>query len=273
MRRPFLDHWRDDLRAIATALDTHGSRDRGDARPIPPPELIRRVNSAEKADAAVFLRSGVSDLQAIVETLADAVESRTRDREPPFPAHPTIMELGCGLGRLLRHAPDPALAHVIATDVNAGSLDWCRAHLLNVDYHLHGPLPPIASLPAASIDVVYAHSVFTHVPLEHQTVWLRELARLLRPAGWLAITCLGHVQQEALLNEEEQAILRTTGAIQIRPEYMPGHDDPVMYGAVCQTVADQEATVGAVFDIVRRRERHARQDVVVARRRVRESHG
>lgn len=267
MRRQLLDRWRDDLGATVTALGTNGPIVTADARPVPLPEIIRRVNSAEKADASVFLRSGASDLLAIVETLADAVASSMPDGESPRSAHPTIMEMGCGVGRLLRHAPEPALARMIATDVNAASLGWCRTHLPGVDYHLHGPLPRIASLAAASIDVVYAHSVFTHIPLEHQVVWLRELERLIRPGGWLAITLLGRAQQEALLNEQQQAILRTNGEVQIYPDAIPGHGGSVTYGAVCQTVARQEAAVGEVFDIARRQQRHGRQDVVVARRR------
>ena len=129
-------------------------------------------------------------------------------------------------------------------------------------------MPPIASVPAASIDVVYAHSVFTHIPLEHQVVWLRELERLIRSGGWLAITFLGRAQQEALLNEQQQATLRMKGEVQIDPGAMPGHEGSVTYGAVCQTVARREAAVGAWFEIARRRERHSRQDVVVARRRL-----
>jgi hypothetical protein len=169
-----LDRWRADLRAMVAGLGTNGPIVADDPRPAPAPDIIRGVNSPEKADASVFLRSGATDLLAIVESLADAVEGQTPDADRPRPALPTVMDLGCGVGRLLRHAPDPALARVIATDVNAASLAWCRAHLPGIEYHHHDPLPPIASLPASSIDIVYAHSVFTHIPLEHQAVWLHE---------------------------------------------------------------------------------------------------
>lgn len=272
MNQGFLDRWRDDLRVKVAAFGANDRLANEETQPpLPPPEHIRRVNSAEKAVPSVFLRSGASDLLAIVDTLADAVESWTHGgARPALPARPTVMELGCGVGRLLRHAPDPALAQIVATDVNAESLDWCRTNLPGVAYHHHGPLPPIASLPAMSIDIVYAHSVFTHIPLEHQLAWLREMARVLRPGGWLAATFLGRAQQEALLDAEQRARLAADGAIQIHPEWAPapgGIDGPVAYGAVCQTVAHQEATVGSVFELGLRRERHGRQDVLIVRRR------
>ena len=91
---------------------------------------------------------------------------------------------------------------------------------------LRRPLPD-RDLPTASINIIYAHSVFTHIPLEHQVVWLRELERLLRPGGWLAITFLGRAQQEALLNEQQQGTLRTKGEVQVYPDTLPGHEGSV----------------------------------------------
>ena len=268
MIRRFLDRWRHDLRVKVATFDATDPVGAEGARPRPPPDHIRRVNSAEKAVPSVFLHSGATDLLAIVAALADAVESRSEGEALPFPARPTVMELGCGVGRLLRHAPTPALARVVATDVNVESLEWCRTNLPGVEYHHHSRLPPIASLPAMSINIIYAHSVFTHIPLEHQLAWLREMERVLRPGGWLAVTFLGREQQEALLDAEQRASLSVDGAIQIHPEWAPGSSEgPVAYGAVCQTIAHQETTVATVFAPGVRRVRHGRQDVLVVRRR------
>lgn len=305
MSKTFLDQWRQDLHTRVTRFaDDERMADivAAEPWPLPPAELIRRVNSAEKADPQVFLRSGASDLLAIVETLADAVTTQSR------PAVATVMELGCGVGRLLRHAPaaSPAEARIIATDVNRESLDWCRANLPAIEYHQHDSLPPIDSLPASSVDIIYAHSVFTHIPLERQLPWLHELERLLRPGGYLAITFLGRAQQTALLDADQHARLAADGAIQIHPERateaaqpMPIAEGelqavrrivsaatrvepcrfidigspmridaaPVAYGVVCQTIAHQEAALSTIFDLRARRERPGRQDVVVARRR------
>jgi SAM-dependent methyltransferase len=260
MTAPFLDRWRQDLGAKVAAyadpdtiIDTDG---------LPPADHIRRLNSPEKAEPRTFLRSGASDLLAIVETIADVVQSG----DAPFPARPAIMELGCGAGRLLRHAPPPAQARVVATDVDPPSIDWCRAHLPEAEYHLHSLFPPIASLPAMTFDVIYAHSVFTHIPLERQEAWLEEMRRLLRPGGLLAATFLGSAQQDALLTPDERAMLSADGAIQVHPQFYGSTETPAAYLAVCQTIAHQEQRVGAVLEVCRRKERPGRQDVVVARR-------
>lgn len=271
MSEPFLEQWCRDLRAKVAAFDEDDEMAAIDMRPLPPPALIRRVNSVEKADPRIFLRSGARDLLAIVETLLEAIERKVPGDARPFPAHPAVMELGCGVGRLLRHGPPPSLARVVATDVNAASLDWCRANLPAVDYHHHGPQPPIASLPACAVDIIYAHSVFTHIPLERQSAWLHEMARLLRPGGWLIVTFLGREQREALLTPEQRAHLSETGAMQIHPEWAPG-DRPreggeIAFGAVCQTVPHQETAVSAIFELGARRARSGRQDVLAVRRR------
>ena len=262
MTSGFLDHWRQDLGARVAACSAGDTTIAAEGRPVPPPELILRINSAEKAEPRVFLRSGASDLLAIVETIADTVAQRG---DTSFPARPAIMELGCGVGRLLRHALPAAPARMVATDVDNTSLDWCRAHLPEAEYHFHGLVPPIASLPAATFDIIYAHSVFTHIPLERQAAWLEEMRRLLRPGGLLAATFLGRAQQDALLNAEQRATLLADGAIQIHPNWN-GSETPAAYGAVCQTIAHQEARLGTALEVCRRKERNERQDVVVARR-------
>ena len=263
MSAPFLDRWRQDLGARVAAFSASDTVIATEGPPVPPPELIRRINSAEKAEPIVFLRSGASDLLAIVETIADAV---TESGDTDFPARPAIMELGCGLGRLLRHAPPPALARVVGTDINTTLLDWCRAHLPDVEYHHHGLVPPIASLPEKTFDIIYAHSVFTHIPLERQAAWLEEMRRLLRPGGLLAATFLGSEQKDRLLDPEERATLVAEGAIQSRPQFDGSSEAPASYLAVGQTIAHQEMSVGAVLEVCKRKERHGRQDVLVARR-------
>jgi len=77
-----------------------------------------------------------------------------------------VTEMGCGLSRFLRHRPVASLDPFHAADVNSEVLDRCRPNLPGVAYHHHGPLPPIASLPPATFDIIYAQSVFTHIPLE-----------------------------------------------------------------------------------------------------------
>ena len=67
---PLITRWRQQLEsALRQAFEDPASA--GDL-PLPPPSLILRVNAADKRDPAVFLRSGLADLTAIVGLLDDA---------------------------------------------------------------------------------------------------------------------------------------------------------------------------------------------------------
>jgi hypothetical protein len=111
--------------ATVAVLESNWQTEDVATRPIPPPAFIRRVNSAEKAEPGVFLRSGATDLLAIGETLSGAAEKSTCAAGDIFPERPAVMELGCGMGRRLRHVPVASLDPFHATDVNPDVLGWC----------------------------------------------------------------------------------------------------------------------------------------------------
>lgn len=239
----------------ALARASSGSRPTS-ALPLPPQELVLRVNAADKADPAVFVRSGLADLAAIVGLLDQA--------EVALPESPAIVELGCGVGRLLRHVPED-VGRLAGTDIKPDCLDWCREHLRHAEFHLHGPVPPIASLADAGFDLAYANSVFTHIPLERQRAWFVELRRLVRPGGCAAVTLLGASHVEALLGASEREAFRSAGAFQVHGEYPEGASEAVAYGAVFQTRAHLADNVRGLFELSGMVERQGTQSVVVMR--------
>lgn len=261
MSDPFdLEQWRRDLRGTLATLDVGGDATNGLSVPLPPADLIRRVNAPDKADPLIFLQTGALDMLALVDALTDVT--------PSLSPRPAVMELGCGVGRLLRHLPRAAFARTVATDVNHDCLDWCRQHLGGVECVHHGPRPPIDTLQATAFDLIYANSVFTHIPLERQQAWLREVERLLKPGGWLVVTVLGREHRDRLLDVDQRARLASEGAMQIQAEMVDDLDGlPVAYGAVFQTPRNLESSFGGIFDLCALRERPGSQDVLVARRR------
>ncbi|MCA8389265.1 class I SAM-dependent methyltransferase [Burkholderia multivorans] len=99
----------------------------------------------------------------------------------------TLLDIGCATGRFIRHATID-FEEVIGCDINRRHVDWVGRHLdSNIKVFQNTSIPALP-LPDASVDVITAFSVFTHVEC-FDTTWLMELRRILRPGGiaWLTI--------------------------------------------------------------------------------------
>ncbi len=115
-----------------------------------------------------------------------------------------VFDFGCGCGRLarelVRHGPTPR--RYVGIDPHKGMIQWCRSHISTrapqFEFHHHDVYQEFmnpdgafgqASLPApdGSVTLFLAWSVFTHLLQADAEFYLRELARVLHPAG-LAIT-------------------------------------------------------------------------------------
>ena len=148
---------------------------------IPPALLRYRVG--ESTDPGLFLAVGEQTIQNIQAALL-----RAGRRIADFHS---ILDFGCGCGRtllwLMRQFPD---ARFCGADVDAKAIAWCRAHLPAADWRVNVERPPLA-FPDHEFDLIYAVSVFTHLPADLQQLWLPELVRILRPGGILLVTVHG----------------------------------------------------------------------------------
>lgn len=179
-------------RAYERLLALRGRRrfSAADGLPVPPPGLIVRV--AGTADTDWFLESGRLGFESIQDTLA-----RQGVRAAELGA---VLDFGCGCGRVTRywHRVGPAIS---GSDLNDDAVDWCRRNLPFARFEVNGLAPPLA-FDDASFDLVYGLSVFTHLPEELQLLWMRELARVLRPGGRLLLTTHGERYLERLGPDE-----------------------------------------------------------------------
>ncbi|MBW8815800.1 MAG: class I SAM-dependent methyltransferase [Caulobacterales bacterium] len=149
-----------------------------DGRPMPPAELVVLVSGPSRvwfsergrADAAMF-----QDLAA--------------RHGCDLGAGAQVLDFGCGAGRIARWLAPLVIAgggRFHGSDLNPRLVAWCAANLPG-DYAVNGLQPPLA-LAAQAIDLVYAHSVLTHLAEATATAWLAELARVLRPGGLALLT-------------------------------------------------------------------------------------
>jgi len=165
-----------------------------DGLPVPPPRLIVRV--AGTADVGWFLESG----RVAAESVRDSL-TRNGRRIDELDA---LLDFGCGCGRVTRHWGGLDRTSVHGADANEHAIAWCRANLPFARFDSNGLAPPLAH-PDESFDLVYALSVFTHLPEDLQHAWVGELTRLLRPGGLLLLTTHGERYRERLAPAERAA--------------------------------------------------------------------
>lgn len=100
-----------------------------------------------------------------------------------------LLDLGCGAGTITTGlAARVAPGRVTAVDIDAGVLEVARgnaerAGIGGIDFRT-GDVYRLA-LPDSSVDVAHAHQVLQH--LEDPVTALRELARVVRPGGLIAV--------------------------------------------------------------------------------------
>jgi SAM-dependent methyltransferase len=150
-----------------------------DGRPMPPPDLLVAVaggagqgwfSERGQADAAKFL--------ALARAAGVEVDGAI-----------TVLDWGCGCGRIARWIAPELTARggtFVGSDLNPRLVAWCAAHLPG-RYFANGLRPPL-DLPDAGVDLVYAHSVLTHLTEETAVAWLAELRRVLKPGAVAILT-------------------------------------------------------------------------------------
>ncbi len=164
----------------------------------------------------------------------------------------SVLELGCGSARLIRHLRCVDGLRLVGTDLIGDSIEWCRANVPGIEFHTNGLNPPLEFAEDGSFDLVFAASVFTHIPLETQSAWIEELRRVLRPGGFAAVTVHGSTHAEVMLDEPARAELAREG------RYTLTGDDPrasvstrhIDSWDVFQTRAEVIRVFGRVFDLL-----------------------
>jgi SAM-dependent methyltransferase len=164
-----------------------------------------------------------------------------------------IFELGCGTARLLRYFRGIRGIRLVGSDTNPDCIAWCRDNIVGPEYHCNEVTPPLAFASDNDFDLVYAYSVFTHIPTDLQSAWLQEIWRILSPGGFFLCTVLGEHVQSRMLGPEEMARLRADGHLTFTSTDSRASYSTQVGGSgwdVFQTRAEVIRVFGAMFRIV-----------------------
>ena len=171
-----------------------------------------------RLDYERFYISGEGTAQWIVDEI-----SRFKKIE-----HYTILDWGCGPGRVCRHLPKllPANVAIHACDYNEDYVNWCSSNIKNVSFKKNQLDPPLP-YNDEQMDIVYGLSIFTHLSEIKHTEWVDELLRVLKPGGILFITTHGNITRENLTVKEKE--LFEEGQLVVRANVKEGHRMYVAY--------------------------------------------
>ncbi len=173
-----------------------------DSAPAPPDHLIDRVTSYEADEdreevLAGFLSTGQQSVRDIEAALASVGKSLL-DFE-------SILEFGSGCGRIMRWLePLGAQSQLYGCDIDEEAMDWSNENLSFASFSANPAEPPLP-YEDQTFDLVFNHSVFTHIDERMQDLWLAELHRVTKPGGLVLATVHG----EVLLEQIEQGAAQT----------------------------------------------------------------
>jgi SAM-dependent methyltransferase len=143
-----------------------------------PPEEVHTMTRGALAAAG-----GLYEGDLLIDALAGVgVEMRDLAR---------ALDFGCSSGRVLRalKAGYPAVEWH-GCDPNAPAIAWASENLPRVDFFVSGDEPPLP-LGEASLDLVYAISIWSHFAPQLGLRWFEEMHRVIRPGGYLLCTTHG----------------------------------------------------------------------------------
>jgi SAM-dependent methyltransferase len=197
-----------DLRTLRRNLRYMGKA-APDGLPVPPLKLVVLV--AGTADIQTFLEGGRQAASSIVAALErQGIEIDSLG---------AVLDFGCGCGRVIRRWHSLADVSVFGTDYSPALVDWCQQNLPFARFGTNQLAPPLAYSDDA-FDLIYALSVFTHLTEPLQISWMEELARVLKPGGYLLFTTHGEHYLDMLSEGERDAF--EAGNVVVRYDEVAG---------------------------------------------------
>jgi 2-polyprenyl-3-methyl-5-hydroxy-6-metoxy-1,4-benzoquinol methylase len=180
-----------------------------DGLPAPPPKLVYFVTSVW--DIEYYYKSGIEGARCIQKTLGK--------NNLDISQFKAILDFGCGCGRVIRQWKDLTDSRLFGTDYNAKLIEWCSKSLRFAEFSTN-KLDEKLNYEDNKFDFIYAISVFSHMDMQLQDFWIRELGRVLRPNGYIYLTVLGSSRIPGLgLTEKQRQQFQSGELIVINQKY------------------------------------------------------
>jgi len=128
----------------------------------------------------------------------------------------TILDFGCGCGRVIQHLRFPS--RLVGVDTDRNAIKWCKDNIKHAEfYHIQ----PFSALPFHNdtFDFVYAISIFTHFTEELEKFWIDEIYRVLKDKGIFLLTLRTNPFFLHPFTGRERRIFEEKGFVSQHPRY------------------------------------------------------
>jgi len=184
--------------------------------PFPPLLLVTSVTGTPSQKW--FIESGTDAAKCIHQVLSKHGKN--------FADIKTVLDFGCGCGRVARHLPSFTAAKIHGVDVNHRAIRWCRNNLAFGQFEYGSADPPLP-FGDSCFDLTYALSVFTHMPEKQQRSWIEELFRVINPGGFVIVTLHGPSYWSDLA--KHQKLMFQQGQLVVNKDDAPGSNRCASY--------------------------------------------
>ena len=205
--------WKDTIRFLLNRC----TKAETDILPLPP--MYLRWLVINQTDPKIFLESGKIQFHDLMIPLLK--------RNGFLPeSFNTILDFGCGCGRIIRYWHNITDAEIWGTDYNPKLISWCKKNITFAQFCINNLEPPM-NFSDNTFDFIYARSILTHLNEELQEQWLFEIRRILKPRGIFLFTVMGDCYKKLLTTEELQVY--EDGKIVIRESSMVGKNQCAVF--------------------------------------------
>ena len=142
-------------------------------------------------------------------------------------------------------------------DIDPEAIAWAQEHIPWATLSVNQGLPPL-DFPDEYFDLIFNHSVFTHIDENYQDAWLVELERVTKPGGTLVLSASGDYVFEMFEKQMVKAnadpaplrgILRDKGILFIAEDGMAKGVFPDFYHTTFHSPWYIFERWGSIFDI------------------------
>lgn len=193
----FTEHWRDDDIVPHTPRDIRLEVIDGFGRPVMPDSFFtwhaRQTLPLPSRDNIIRVAGDVGltgFLYGGATWFARLQHLTRRYMGQDIEALGNVLDWGVGCARIGRHLLERGFPRLYGADIDQVNIDWLHQNF-GWDKAVRVDFDPPMPFPENFFDMVYGHSVFTHLSLTDQDNWLAELCRVLRPGGFAFVTTCG----------------------------------------------------------------------------------